>query len=50
LSADCFFLLNIFFGEGVCKVFWLEDLAELDLGFACGGLGKRLTQTPAEPR
>jgi hypothetical protein len=42
LSADCFFLLNIFFGEGVCKVFWLEDLADLDLGFACVGVGEAL--------
>ena len=42
LSADCFFLLNIFFGEGVCKVFWLEDLADLDLGFACVGVREAL--------
>ena len=42
LSADCFFLLNIFFGEGVCKVFWLEDLADLDLGFVRVGFGEAL--------
>jgi hypothetical protein len=42
LSADCSFLLNIFVGEGVCKVFWLEDLADLDLGFACVGVGGAL--------
>jgi hypothetical protein len=34
-SAEFFFLLNIFCGEGGCKVFWLEDLADLDLEFAC---------------
>jgi len=42
LSAEFFFLLNIFFGEGGCKVFWLEDLADLDLGFACVGVGATL--------
>ena len=35
LSADFLFQLNTFFGEERCKVFWLEDLADLDFGFAC---------------
>jgi len=42
LSADLFFLLNSFFGEGGCKVFWLEDLADLDFGFACVAVGAAL--------
>ena len=37
LSAEVFFLLNIFFGEGGCKVFGLEDLADLNAGVACVG-------------
>ena len=42
LSADLFFLLNLFFGEVGCKVFWLEDLADLDLAFAWGAIGAAL--------
>jgi hypothetical protein len=36
LSAEVFFLLNAFFGEAICEVFWLEDLADLDFAFAGG--------------
>ena len=36
LSAEVFFLLNTFFGKGICEVFWLEDLADLDFAFAGG--------------
>ena len=44
MSAEVFFLLNIFFGEGGCKVFGLEDLADLYVGVACVGVG-----TPLDP-
>jgi hypothetical protein len=43
LSAEVFFLLNIFFGEGGCEVFGLEDLADLHVAVACGvGVGTAL--------
>ena len=42
LSAEVFFLLNIFFGEGGCEVFGLEGLADLYVGFACVGVGTAL--------
>jgi hypothetical protein len=43
LSAEVFFLLNIFFGEGGCEVFGLEDLADLYVAVACGvGVGTAL--------
>ena len=34
LSAEDFFLLNIFFGEGGCEVFGFEDLADLYVAVA----------------
>ena len=42
LSTDFLFQLNILFGEGACKVFWLEDLADLDFRFACVAVGGAL--------
>ena len=38
LSAEVFFLLNIFFGEGGCEVFGLEDLADFYVAFAFVGV------------
>ena len=42
LSADLFFLLNIFFGEAGSKVFRLEDLADLDFAFVFVAVGVAL--------
>src|SRR5215472_17237444 len=38
-SAEVFFLLNFFVAEGGCEVFRLEDLADLYVSFAIGGVG-----------
>ena|SRR5215469_10504564 len=42
LSAEVFFLLNIFFGKGGREVFGLEDLADLYLAFARVRVGTAL--------
>src|SRR5215467_7232734 len=41
-SAEVFFLLNFFVVEGRCEVFWLQDLADLYVGFAFVGVGASL--------
>src|SRR5215831_3042672 len=41
-SAEVFFLLNFFVAEGRCKLFDLEDLADLDVALAIGGVGASL--------
>src|SRR5215831_16440605 len=41
-GAEVFFLLNFFVVEGGCEVFGLEDLADLYVAFAIGGVGASL--------
>src|SRR5215468_7292465 len=41
-SAEVFFLLNFLVVEGSCEGFGLEDLADLYVAFAVGGVGASL--------